>query len=147
MGIRRRGPSPGPLTTDEIPPDPFRLHFPHLFYPVSRNRIQMPRRVAVARAFDRQLGYDLLLVAVPAVLLAGELVTMLAGFGVAREAGAIVATSLILDALFVHAPRLRTPRPTGRKLGDVPTSRLEKMRRADRAPARPLEAIRRDVSP
>lgn len=104
-------------------------------------------RLAASRAFDRQLGYDLLLGAVPAALLAGELVGVLTGSTVAREVGAVLAAGLVLDALFVHAPRVRTPRPTGRQLGDVPTGRLEKVRRADRATARPLEAIRRDVSP
>lgn len=107
----------------------------------------MRLRAAVDRAVDRQLGYDLLLVAVPAALLAGELGWLLTGSVIAREAGAVVAAGLVLDALFVHAPRVRSTRPTGRTLGDVPTGRLEKVRRVDRSAARPLEAIRRDVSP
>lgn len=107
----------------------------------------MDLRVAVFRAFNRQLGYDLLLLAMPAALLAGELVGILTGSPVAREVGAIVAVGIVFDALFVHAPRVHTHRPAGRQLGDVPTGRLEKIRRADRAATRPLEAIRRDVSP
>ncbi|WP_430503792.1 hypothetical protein [Haloparvum sp. PAK95] len=102
---------------------------------------------AATRAFDRQLGYDLLLVAVPAALLAGELVGILTGSTVAREVGAVVAAVVVLDALFVHAPRVRSAPPKGRTLGDVPTSRLEKVRRVDGTTARPLEAIRRDISP
>ncbi|MFB6233818.1 MAG: hypothetical protein ABEH81_15925 [Halopenitus sp.] len=107
----------------------------------------MNLRAAVFRAFNRQLGYDLLLLAMPAALLAGEVVGILTGSPVAREVGAVVAAGIVLDALFVHAPRVRTHRPTGRQLGDVPTGRLEKIRRADRRTTRPLEAIRRDVTP
>lgn len=107
----------------------------------------MDLRLDASRAFTRQLGYDLLLVAVPAALLAGELVGVLTGSTVAREVGAVLAAGIVLDALFVHAPRVRSQRPTGRQLGDVPTGRLEKVRRADQAATRPLEALRRDVSP
>lgn len=107
----------------------------------------MTLRAAVSRACTRQLGYDLLLVAVPAALLAGELAGLLTGSTVAREVGVVVAAGLVLDALFVHAPRVRSGRPTGQTLRDVPTSRLEKVRRVDGSTARPLEAIRRDVSP
>lgn len=107
----------------------------------------MRLRAALARVYNRQLGYDILLLAVPAALLAGELVRVLTGSPVAREVGVVVAAAIVLDALFVHAPRVGSVTPTGRTLGDVPTGRLEKVRRVDRPRARPLEAIRRDVSP
>jgi len=107
----------------------------------------MSRSVAVARAVDGQLGYDLLLVGIPVALLAGKAVAHLTGSPLARVLGVVAAAALVLDALFVHAPSVDPPRRAAGSLADVPTGRLEKVRRVDRPATPPLEAVRRGVSP